>query len=320
LERLVTTSPITLLGATWDQGLFAVRDGTVEQEIDAGLVVGLACERSGHALAIVEGKSIRRRSPDGRWTTLGTSRSTLACCTTQNDAVFVGTDDARVLRLESDGRFVPLVGFDRVEGREAWYAGTAVVSGRTVGPPLGVRSMCATSDHSILFANVHVGGIPRSTDQGRTWQPTIDVEWDAHQVCAHPVRPELVAAATGAGLALSRDGGATWTLEDEGLHARHCSAVAFVGDDILISASTDPFAKQGAVYVRAIDDGGPFRPVGGLPRWLDGIVDTGNISARGDCVAVADRSGHAFLSQDGGRTWRRIAARLPPPSGVLIVP
>jgi hypothetical protein len=314
----MTASP-TLLVATWEGGLFAVRSGTVEREILEGPVAGLAPDGSGGVLAIVGGTSLRRRSAEGRWTTLATSPGGLASCTALGETVFVGTDDARVLQLEENGGFAPLVGFDHVAGRETWYAGTAVVDGRVVGPPLGVRSMCATCDHSTLLVNVHVGGIPRSTDAGRTWEPTIDIDDDVHQVCAHPTRPELVAAATAVGLALSKDGGATWITEQEGLHASHCSAVAFVGDDVLISASIDPFSKEGAVYCRPIEGDEPFHPLsGGLPRWLDGRVDTGGIAARGDCVAIVDGGGNVYLSRDHGATWRRIAEHLPFPSGLLL--
>jgi photosystem II stability/assembly factor-like uncharacterized protein len=216
------------------------------------------------------------------------------------------------LRLGERG-FEGLAGFETVPGRETWYAGTAIVDGRVVGPPLGVRSMCATCDGSTLLVNVHVGGIPRSTDAGKTWMPTIDVESDVHQVCAHPERPEIVAAATAVGLAFSADGGRTWTIEDEGLHAKHCSAVAFVGDDVWISASTDPFTPRGAVYRRSMS-GGTLRRVEGL----DGRVDTGSIAARDDRVAVADTSGRVYLSRDRGVTFKKIA-ELPAPSGVLLV-
>ncbi|XXX76344.1 hypothetical protein WMF30_52715 [Sorangium sp. So ce134] len=314
----MTASP-TVLVATWREGLFAVRPGAVELEIPEGEVAGLASDGAGGALAIVGGKSLCRRSAEGQWMAIGTGPRGLSCCTALGDAVFVGTDDARVLRLEPGGGLVPLAGFDDVAGRETWYAGTALVEGRVVGPPLGVRSMCATSDHSTLLVNVHVGGIPRSTDAGETWKPTIDIECDVHQVCAHPARPELVAAATAVGLAISRDGGETWTTEHEGLHATHCTAVAFVGGDILVSASTDQFTKDGAIYRRPIEGRGPLRRVdGGLPQWLDGIADTGNIAARGDCVAVADSGGHLYLSHDRGATWERIAEQLPFPTGVLL--
>lgn len=313
------TTPPTLLVATWGAGLVAVRSGVVEREIPDGQVVGLTSDGAGGVLAIVGGKSLCRRSTDGRWTTIGTSPHELSSCAALGDAVFVGTSDARVLRLEEGGAFAPLTGFERVAGRETWYAGTAIIDGRVVGPPLGVRSMCATCDHSTLLVNVHVGGIPRSTDGGATWNPTIDVESDVHQVCAHPSRPELVAAATAVGLAISKDRGGTWTITHEGLHAPHCSAVAFVGDDILVSASTSPFSKDGAIYRHPIDGGERLQRVnGGLPPWLDGKVDTGNIAARADWVAVADSGGHVYLSKDCGATWARIAEGLPFPSGLLV--
>ena len=96
----------------------------------------------------------------------------------------------------------------------------------------------------MLLANVHVGGIPRSTDGGVTWQPTIDIDTDVHEVCAHPIDPEIVIAAAAAGPGISHDGGATWTIEQDGLPASYCSAVAFLGRDLLVAASTDHFAAQ----------------------------------------------------------------------------
>ena len=76
-------------------------------------------------------------------------------------------------------------------GRDTWYAGSAIVNGQRVGPPLGIRSVTATPD-GVLLVNVHVGGIVRSSDGGITWQPTIDIDTDVHQVCAHPTDPRMV--------------------------------------------------------------------------------------------------------------------------------
>jgi photosystem II stability/assembly factor-like uncharacterized protein len=172
----------------------------------------------------------------------------------------------------------------------------------------------------VLLANVHVGGVPRSTDNGATWQPTIDIDTDVHEVCAHPTDPRVVIAAAAVGFCLSHDGGATWTVDEDGLHASHCSAVAFLGHDALVAASTDHFASQGAVYGRSIDAPRPFVPAGGgLPRWIDGIADTRCIATRASTAAVADRAGNLYLSTDSGRTWSRRADGLPPPSSVVIV-
>jgi photosystem II stability/assembly factor-like uncharacterized protein len=178
--------------------------------------------------------------------------------------------------------------------------------------------MTATCGGAAILANVHVGGIPRSSDGGVTWQPTIDLDADVHQVCAYPTHPELVIAAAETGLCVSRDAGATWRIEADGMHSPYCSAVGFLGDDIFVSASTDPFAEQGAVYRRASQSAGPLQhAAGGLPHWLQGRVDTDNIAARGAAAAIADAAGNLYVSEDAGRT-RAHRERLRSPSGLCI--
>ena len=239
---------------------------------------------------------------------------------TVRDAIYVGTDDARMLRLSHGGGVLdPIDGFDNVAGRKAWFAGSAIVNGQRLGPPLGIRSVAANSNGSILFANVHVGGIPRSMDDGRTWQPTIDINSDVHEVRAHQANPDIVVAASAIGLCISRDAGATWIIERDGLHASYCSAVAFSGDDILVSASTDHFAAQGRIYRRPIRPDGDIVAVeDGLPTWINGIADTGCIATNGSTIVVVDRSGSLYLSTEFGLAWSRSSSELPTPSSVLI--
>jgi hypothetical protein len=172
----------------------------------------------------------------------------------------------------------------------------------------------------VLLANVHVGGIPRSTDGGATWQATIEIDTDVHEVRAHPDRSEIVMAAAAVGLCISRDGGATWVVEREGLHATYCSAVAFAGEDVFVAASQDHFAAKGRIYRRSVDAHGPLVAVGaGFPEWLDGIADTGCIATNGAAVAIADKNGSVHVSADAGHGWSRWGGGLPSPSGVLIV-
>ena len=310
----------TILVATWGDGVFAVTGDGRTQEIAGQPIRGLAPDGRGGALAIVDRHSLRRREAGGEWATVASSEFELSCCMAVGDAIYVGTDDARMLRLSGGGRVLePIEGFEHVAGRETWFAGSAIVNGQRVGPPLGIRSVAANSDGSVLFANVHVGGIPRSLDGGRSWQPTIDINSDVHEVRAHPADPEMVVAAAAVGLCISWDSGATWTIEREGLHAPHCSAVAFAGDDILVSASIDPFAAEGRVYRRRLKPDGPLMAVeGGMPAWTEGKVDTDCIATSGALVAVADRGGNLYCSDDYGRTWTCRSAGLPAPSGVLI--
>jgi hypothetical protein len=310
----------TILVATWGDGLFAVTGDGLTQEIVNLPVRGLAPHGRGGALAIVGRHCLWWRAPSGEWETVATSEFDLSCCMNARNTIYVGTDDARMLRLNAwDFVLDPIDGFDSVAGRDTWFAGSAIVNGQRVGPPLGIRSVAANSDGSILFANVHVGGIPRSLDGGITWQPTIDINSDVHEVRAHPANPDIVAAASGIGLCISRDGGATWTIERDGLHASHCSAVAFSGDDILVSAATDQFAAQGRIYRRPIRPDGHIVAVeDGLPTWINGIVDTGCIATNGSTIVVVDRAGTLYLSTEFGRAWARSSSELPTPSSVLI--
>src|SRR5580700_3218755 len=279
----------TILVATWGEGLFAVTGDGRTQEIANQPVRGLAPDGRGGALAIVGRHSLRRRAPSGEWATVATSEFELSCCMAVRDTIYVGTDDARMLRLSPGGGVLdPIDGFDSVAGRDTWFAGSAIVNGQRIGPPLGIRSVAANSNGSVLFANVHVGGIPRSMDGGRTWQPTIDINSDVHEVRAHQADPDLVVAASAIGLCISRDAGATWTIERDGLHASQCYAIAFSGDDIIVSASANFFAAEGRIYRRPVKQDGSIAAMEGeMPACIKGIVDTGCIAANGCSIAVA---------------------------------
>jgi hypothetical protein len=310
----------TVIVATWRDGLYIFSGERRDQELAKRPVTALSADGHGGALAIVDGRSLYRREPNGEWSTIVNTEFDLACCVTVGDTVFVGTDDANILRVSAMGEVERLRGFDEVAGRDKWYAGSAIIDGKRVGPPLGIRSITATSDGAVLLANVHVGGIPRSLDGGVTWQPTIDIDSDVHEVRAHPNRPDTVVAAAAAGLCTSSDGGGIWGVEQAGLHDAHCYAVELAGDDLLVSAAESPFASQGAIYRRKVEDHCALvKATGGLPAWFEGIVHTGCIAANGSTVAVVDMGGNLYVSADAGLTWSHRAVGIPAPSGVLIV-
>jgi hypothetical protein len=311
---------VRVLVGTWRDGLHVVSGEARHQELAGQSVRSLASDGRGGAIAIVGGHSLCRRTEDGEWRTVISGDFDLACAVAVGNDIYVGTDDARMLRVDPEGKTGQLSGFDSVEGRQSWFAGSAVIDGRVVGPPLGIRSIAATCDGRTLLANVHVGGIPRSIDGGVTWRPTIDIESDVHEVRAHPTRPDIVIAAAAIGLYISRDAGESWSVEREGLHTTYCSAVAFSGNDMLVSASTDHFADEGAVYRRSIDGNGPLVSLGaGFPIRIGGIADTGCIASCASIIAVADKSGHLYVSVDAGTAWSLFADGLPAPSSLLIV-
>src|SRR5258708_1277976 len=147
----------SILVATWDNGLFSVTGNIVHQELANQSVRSLVADGHGGVLAIVGGHSLCRRSSDGEWTTIARSEFELSCCVPIGNIVFVGTDDGRILRVDPNGAQQCLTGFDAVAGRDKWYAGSAIIDGKRVGPPLGIRSMAVTCDGAVLLAHVHAG-------------------------------------------------------------------------------------------------------------------------------------------------------------------
>jgi len=84
------TTPLVLV-ATWRDGLFAVTGETLHQEFRNQSVRALAPDGRGGALAIVGERSLRRRAPNGVWSTIATTELDLAYCVAVGDVIYVGT-------------------------------------------------------------------------------------------------------------------------------------------------------------------------------------------------------------------------------------
>jgi hypothetical protein len=263
----------------------------------------------GTFLAVVDGREIWSHGRDGEWTPLAKSEATLTAVVAAGGDVFTGTRDARVLRLTSSGDLEPLSGFDAVAGRDEWHQ---------VGPPLSVRTMTATADGRTLLVNVHVGGIPRSVDGGASWQPTIAVDDDVHQVLAHPTRPEIVVAAASVGLCRSADGGATWSSTTDGMEFSYARGVAIVGDEVAVTVSEGPWSERSAVYRASVDGGPVARVAGDFPEHLRGNIDSRCIASDGKLVALADGQGDVWRSVAGFEGFERIAEGLGHVTGVTV--
>jgi hypothetical protein len=247
--------------------------------------------------ALVDG-NVASRTADGEVPVPGPRPTCLAG--TEGSAPWVGTEEAHLLRV--DGQAAPVESFETAQGRDKWYTPWG-------GPP-AVRSVSVTPQNSVLV-NVHVGGILRTDDDGASWQPTIDIDADVHQVLG--LAGGAAVAACAYGLATSADDGLTWKVDDEGLHAAYSRAVAVAGDTVLLSASSGPGGHQAAVYRRPLGSGGAFeRCRTGLPEWFEGNVDTTWLVGGHDgSAAFATRDGRVYLSTDEGATWELVATGLP---------
>ena len=296
----------TILASTWNNGVFSLDNDGLSHELAKRPVRGLSHDQSGGFYAAVDKRYLFHRTPSGDWTRLAASDTSLSVTFAIDGKVYAGTDDARVLRLNEQGKFERIDTFDSIEGRETWFAGTAIIDGKEVGPPLGIRSMSG-APNGRLFANVHVGGIPKSDDGGATWTPSIDAELDAHEVRVSPYDNNIIAAATAVGLCMSWDAGNSWSVQTEGLHAPYCSAVAITADHIFVAASESHFSQDGAIYRRSTTPSKSRleKLDAGLPNELGGIVDTACIATNGDHMALIYTNGAVYTSIDSGHNWRQ---------------
>jgi hypothetical protein len=230
-------------------------------------------------------------------------------CSRPRKRVLVGSTEAHLFRLR-DGALEPVDSFERVAGREGWYTPWG-------GPP-ATRSL-SRDESGAIYANVHVGGIPMSEDGGESWHPTLEVRADAHEVRAVPGRPGLVLAAAAIGLGESRDGGASWRFQTDGLAGHYSRAVAVLGEALFLTASDGPRGGRAAIYRRGLDSEDPFERCGeGLPEWFDANIDTGCLGAAAGTVAFGTAEGEIYASTDAGASWGAVATGLAPVRCLLL--
>ncbi len=296
-----------------------LRDGEGATLGLGGRAIRALVGRPDDAWMVVDGREVWR--VQGRRLTPATAAGALGdpaltCVLPTRAGVLVGTDGAYLRRFGGKSRLgnetlAPVAGFDQAEGREHWFTPWG-------GPP-ATRSL-AMDDGGALYANVHVGGVLRSDDDGETWQATaLDIRADAHQVIAPTGHDGLLLAATARGLAVSRDRGDSWELDVRGLHATYARAVALSGSTILLSVARGPGGQDAAVYRRSLDGDEPFeRCRDGLPDHFDGNIDTHTLVADGPSAAFAGPDGALYCSDDGGRSWECTLTGLPRVYSLLV--
>jgi hypothetical protein len=286
--------------------------GERETELAGRQFSAMSSEVEGTCLAVVDQHEIWRRGLDGAWMRVATTKFSLQSIASIDGMIFGGAmDEAAMVRIAVNGEAERLEGFDMCSGRDEWFAG---------GPPLGVRSLAATRDGAAIIAAVHVGGLPYSLDKGGTWKPTVPIMFDVHEVRAHPALPNIVAAAAAVGLCVSHDGGHTWEVVSEGLEVKYSLAVAVLHDEVLFSIADGPFAKQSQILRWRIGGERVEQVRNGFPEWLDGKVDTAQIAANSERVALVDGGGNLWLSETGSKGWKCLATDIPYPLGLLVLP
>jgi hypothetical protein len=290
------------------RGLWQARGTTLEpvNEFTTGTVSALA--RGGDQAWAIAGGRVVAQQDGGRWTDRASPVNGRATCLAATpNGLLIGTTEAHLFFLLDD-TLVPAESFETVDGRETWHT--------PWGDPAEVRSIAVDLDGAI-YVNVHVGGVVRSRDAGRSWTPTVDIAADVHQVIAHPTRAGIVLAAAAQGFGISRDGGDSWRFITDGMDASYARAVAVAGETVLVSTSTGPRGHRSALYHKLLDGDMPFVRSDGLP-WFESNIDTGCLAAQGSLVVFGTDDGRLFRSVDSGAHWVLLSEGLPGITAVSI--
>jgi hypothetical protein len=305
--------PCIFVGTT--QGLYILNsEQRLEREDNSITALALSTESNSDNIeetklwVIVDHKSVWYRSFEGEWFPVGSGYNRrLNCILPIDGTILVGTSEAHLMQIR-DGNIRNLSSFDQVKGRKAWYT--------PWGSPPDVRSL-AISSSGDLYVNVHVGGILRSRDQGQSWEPTLDLHADVHEVRTIAESPNLVLAATAEGLAWSEDYGESWQFDRANLHTTYARAIALCSHNeqatILMSVSLGPHGNQAALYRRSLNQPGTFEKCQqGLPEWFSNNIDTSCLATWGNWAVFGTQTGQIFRSNNAGLTWEQIASDLAP--------
>ncbi len=213
--------------------------------------------------------------------------------------LLIGTDEgAYVYRLVGEeGPAERMVAFDELPCREEWYTPWG-------GPP-AVRTLAKTQD-GFCYADIHVGSIMRSADEGISWEPvTPDLNKDVHQVATCAAADHQVYANTANSVYISTDRGNSWEHRLHGLPRRYGTAIAVhpADPDLLIATVQKGPRGGGAWFCRSENGGRIWTHLNDqLTEPIDRI-STGSIAFASDGTAWAAIGKTLYIGQDSASDW-----------------
>lgn len=280
----------------------------VEQTLAGEEVTCLAADpiQTGSVFIGTRNAGVLHSIDDGRtWATTGLSGQIVKAIATSPlipGMLFAGTKPACLFRsLDYGLRWEEILPFRRIFSRHFWFSPaeapfTAYVQGIALSP----------SDPDVLVVGVEFGAVVRSTDGGKTWQDhRKGALRDCHMITFHSSQGNWVyeAGGTGAGTAISRDGGDTWVQNRAGLDRHYgwaCAADPFNPEVSYLSAAPSPSKAHGGNDAQACifrsDAVGKWKKLdGGLPQPLKHMPYA--------LLTDPDEPGHVYAGLSNGDVW-----------------
>lgn len=232
--------------------------------------------------------------------------------------LYAGTKPACMFFSEDRGEhWKELTSFRRIFSRRFWFSPaekpfSAYVQGIALSP----------THSNVILVGIEAGAVVRSEDGGQTWQDhRKGALRDCHSLTFHASDGDWAyeGGGTGAGVAVSRDGGNVWQQPTTGLDRHYgwaCAADPRQPEICYVSASLSPRHAHGSgnaqAYIYRSSPGKPWQKLGGgLPQPLRYMPYSLLTDPREpDCVYAGLSNGDVWRSSDRGDAWEQLPLNL----------